>query len=139
MEKSKSKYKNKIIEVDGIRFDSQIEARYYDHLKWLKESGEILGFSLQPEFILQEAFKKNGKHHQAIKYKADFAVKKLDNSIEIVDIKGFVTADFAIKKKLFEYKYPNTLKLLTFSKADGGWIETEQLKKNRKLRKKLKG
>lgn len=136
---TKSKYKNKIIEVDGIRFDSEIESRYYEHLKWLKEVGEILDFSLQPEFVLQESFKKNGKHHQAIKYKADFAVKNLDNSLDIVDIKGFVTADFAIKKKLFEYKYPNVLKLLTYSKVDGGWIETDQLKNNRKARKKAKG
>lgn len=39
------------------------------------------------------------------------------------------------KKKLFEHRYPYTLKLITFSKIDGGWITHEDLKKARKERK----
>lgn len=39
--------------IDGIKFDSLTESRYYEFLKELKSSKKIKDFSLQPEFILQ--------------------------------------------------------------------------------------
>jgi hypothetical protein len=93
---------------------------------------------MQPRYMLQEAFEKNGKKYRRIDYVADFEIHHLDGSIEVVDCKGFETTDFKIKKKLFEYKYPHKLSLVTYSKIDGGWIELEQLAKNRKLRKAVK-
>jgi hypothetical protein len=130
-----TKYNSKSVEVDGHIFDSQIEARYYQQLKWLEANKQILFFRLQPRYLLQEAFEKDGKKYRKIEYISDFEIHHLDGSIETVDVKGFETESFKVKKKLFEYKYPHKLSLVTYSQMDGGWIELEQLMKNRKKRK----
>lgn len=56
-----SKYHNKTTEVDGILFDSQKEAEYYTNLLWLKRSGAVTDIKLQPEFVLQPAYEREGK------------------------------------------------------------------------------
>lgn len=134
----KNKYGNKKTVVDGITFDSLAEAKYYEQLKWLLVNKQIKSFKLQPTFSLQDGFKKNGKTYRKIEYVADFEVHHLDGSIEIVDVKGFETTDFKIKKKLFNFKYPHKLSLVTYSITDGGWIELDELTKNRKTRRKAK-
>jgi Protein of unknown function (DUF1064) len=136
--KKANKYNNKKTVVNGIKFDSKMEGEYYLFLIGLKEAGLIEEFELQPEFTLQAGFKKRGLNFLPIKYKADFHVWLPDGTDYVVDIKGFETADFKIKKKMFEKRYPQELKLITFSKIDGGWIELADLKEARKLRKKLK-
>lgn len=134
-----AKYGNKKVAVDNIVFDSAIESRYYIYLSELQKQGVVTDIALQPVFTLQESFRKEGKLHRAITYKADFQVSYADGRTEIVDIKGFTTTDFKIKQKMFEYRYRELrLILLTFSKIDGGWIELDQLAKNRKARKKAK-
>ena len=138
MAETKSKYNSKKIDIDGHTFDSKAEAKYYEHLKWLQESEEILFFRLQPRYELQESFRKDGKLHQKIEYVADFEIHQLDGSIETIDVKGFETTDFAIKRKLFEKKFPHKLTLLAFSQIDGGWIELDELKTARRKRKKAK-
>lgn len=135
---SASKYKSKKVEVDGHVFDSKIEARYYQQLKWLQEHEQILFFRLQPRYLLQEAFRKNGKTFRKIEYIADFEVHHLDGSIEVVDVKGYETEAFRLKRKLFEKKYPHKLSLVTYVKKYGGWIELDKLKKLRKEAKKQK-
>lgn len=133
----KTKYGSKKVEIDGHVFDSKIEARYYEQLKWLQENNRILFFRLQPRYLLQEAFEKNGKKYRKIEYIADFEIHHLDGSIEVVDVKGVETEAFKIKKKLFEHKYPHKLSLVTYSKKWGGWIELEELEKKRKAAKKM--
>lgn len=105
--KKKSKYRNKKVTIDGIEFDSKKEAHYYLKLKLLKQAGEIKDFGLQEKFVLQEGFNKNGKSHRPITYYADFIIDNLDGSTDVVDVKGMETQVFKIKKKLFEYKYPD--------------------------------
>ncbi len=102
-----SKYKNRKTTIDNITFDSKKEAEYYIVLKSDKRAGKIKDFELQPEFVLQEGFSKNGKLHRPIKYIADFKVYHNDGSIEIIDTKGVKTKVFAIKRKLFEFEYPD--------------------------------
>ncbi|MEK3993680.1 DUF1064 domain-containing protein [Psychrobacillus sp. FSL K6-2365] len=138
MAETKTKYNSKKIELDGHVFDSKAEARYYEELKLQQEQSKILFFRLQPRYELQESFKKCGKLHRKIEYVADFEIHHLDGSIETIDVKGFETTDFAIKRKLFEKKFPHKLTLLAFSQIDGGWIELDELKKARRLRKKTK-
>ena len=112
--KKKSKLGNKRTEVDGHKFQSQLEARYYNRLKLLKLSGEVEKFELQPKYVLQPAFDKNGTHYRAVVYKADFKVTYKDGHVEIVDVKGFKTKVFRLKQKLFEYAFPQlTLKIVT--------------------------
>ena len=103
----KSKYNNKKVIVDGIKFDSKKEAEYYCQLKLLKQAGRIKDYRLQPRYELQPAFKKNGKKYRAITYIADFVITNNDGTTEVVDIKGVETQVFKIKKKLFEYMYPD--------------------------------
>jgi hypothetical protein len=134
---SATKYKSKKVEIDGHVFDSKIEARYYEQLKWLQEHNQILFFRLQPRYLLQEAFQKNGKTFRKIEYIADFEVHHLDGSIEVVDVKGYETEAFRLKRKLFEKKYPHRLSLVTYVKKYGGWITLDELKKRRKQAKKV--
>ena len=105
--KKKNKYRNIKTTVDGIEFDSRKEADYYCQLKLLKRAGEIKDFGLQPRYELQPTFKKNGTTHRSITYVADFVIDNNDGTTEIIDIKGVETQVFKIKKKLFEYKYPD--------------------------------
>ena len=103
----KSKYNNKKVIVDGIKFDSKKEAEYYCQLKLLKQAGKIKDIGLQQRFVLQPGFKKNGVKYQPITYIADFVITNNDGTTEVVDIKGVETQVFKIKKKLFEYMYPD--------------------------------
>lgn len=102
-----SKFHNKKTIVDGILFDSQMESHYYLYLKELKEQGVVVDFKLQPVFILQEGFSKDGKRIQPIKYIADFEVTYNDGHVEIIDVKGKITEAFRIKRKILLYKYRN--------------------------------
>lgn len=133
-----TKYKAKKIIHDGITFDSKIEGDYYLYLKQQKEKGYIKDFELQPEFILQPKFEKDGKKYHPIKYKADFRIIHNNGLTEVVDIKGMETQVFKLKKKMYIYHFDEPLKLITYSKIDGGWIELEDLKKAREKRKKNK-
>lgn len=100
-----SKFHNKKTIVEGILFDSQMESHYYLYLKELKEQGVVVDFKLQPVFILQEGFSKDGKRIQPIKYIADFEVTYNDGHVEIIDVKGKITEAFRIKRKILLYKY----------------------------------
>ena len=131
-----TKYGSKKTVVDGHTFDSQAEARYYEQLKWLLEHKEIKSFRLQPRYTLFESFKKNGKTFRKTEYIADFEIIHLDGSIEVIDVKGYETPVFALKRKLFEKMYPDhRLSIVTYNKTHG-WIELDKLKKIRKKVKK---
>lgn len=134
----KHKYNAQKIQLDGYTFDSKLEAKYYEYLKGRWAKGEIQEISLQPKFELVPPFEKNGKRYRAITYVADFQVVMPNGEIEIVDIKGMETPDFKLKRKLFEYTQEHELKVIAYSKMDGGWIELDELKKRRKFRKKMK-
>lgn len=104
----KNKYKNKKVVIDGITFDSTKEANRYCELKLLLRAGEIRDLEMQPKFILQEGYEKDGKKIRPIIYVADFKyfdINKMQYIIE--DVKGFMGIPvYRLKKKLFHYKYP---------------------------------
>lgn len=57
----------------------------------------------------------------------------------IYDVKGMVTPEFKLKRKLFDYKYPDKiLRCVNWSRLDGGWCDIEVIEKGRKQRKKDK-
>lgn len=109
---TRSKYNAKKVVIDNITFDSKAEAAYYQQLKLLKMSGEVVSFDLQPEFILQDSFVKNGKKYHAIKYRADFLVRYSDGHEELIDVKGMLTNEFILKRKLFEMRYMQSIKCM---------------------------
>ena len=102
---SYNKYNNKKTIVDGIKFDSEMESHYYIYLKHLKEMGEVVDFILQPTYLLQEGFDLNGKRIRPITYKADFKVIYKDGHEEVIDVKGKLTEEFKIKRKMLLYRY----------------------------------
>jgi hypothetical protein len=116
---ARNKFNAKKVTIDGITFHSIAESKYYQQLKWLKVNKQIKDFKLQPSYLLQESFKKNGKTFRKIEYKADFEVYDLDGSVQIVDVKGKITKEFAIKRKLFERKYLNSITLLKYDEKKG--------------------
>ena len=100
-----NKYRNKKVVVEDYIFDSIQESRRYKELKLLLRAGQISNLELQPHFLLQDSFKKNGKTYRKIEYIADF--KYIENGKTIVeDVKGMQTDVFKLKHKLFEKKYP---------------------------------
>lgn len=103
-----SKYQNKKVTYDDIQFDSIKEKNRYIQLKLLEKAGEIKDLQLQKTFTLQPSFKKDGTNYRAITYKADFVYLDLRTNKNIVeDVKGMRTEVYKIKKKLFEYNYPD--------------------------------
>ena len=127
--KTRSKYHAKPTMIDGIKFPSHKEARYYLQLKQLQKAGEVIGIECQPAFELQPAYQKCcgrvwwgnllnksapcGTCDKKIpitaarKYVADFRVRYRDGHEEIVDVKGMETPLFILKKVIFEFKYPD--------------------------------
>lgn len=101
-----SKYHNRKIIFDGYKFDSIKERNYYIKLKALEKAGFIKDLELQKTFILQPSFKLNNITRRQITYKADFTyISTSDDTQHVIDVKGFRTEVYNIKKKLFEYKY----------------------------------
>lgn len=102
-----SKYRSKKIIIDGISFDSKREGNRYCELKLLEKAGKIKDLELQHQFELQPSFKKNGKTIRAITYVADFTYYDFETKRNVVeDVKGFKTDVYMLKRKLFEFKFP---------------------------------
>ena len=89
-------------EVDGISFQSKLEASYYVHLKLLVRAGEVVFFMRQPVFHLP------GK----TRYSADFQVFYADGSVAFIDVKGQETKEFLRAKKQVEALYPVTIEVV---------------------------
>lgn len=101
-----NKYRNKKAQIDMYVFDSVRESQRYKELKLLERAGEISNLELQPRFLLQDSFKKNGKTYRKIEYIADF--QYIENGKTIVeDVKGMQTDVFKLKHKIFEKVYPD--------------------------------
>lgn len=109
--------------VDGIRFDSTLEAEYYVYLKALKKAGVISKLELQVKCELLPAQKHplTGKHIRAINYFADFRVTYPDGTVEYLDTKGFEKPEFKLKAKLFIAKYKQPLWLIR--KSGKNWVK----------------
>lgn len=105
---TESKYGNKKTFVDNITFHSAKEAHRYCELKLLLKAGEIKELKLQPKFVLQPEFSDDvGILYRSIVYFADFMYYETKNPDKMIveDVKGFVNEVYALKKKLFLYKY----------------------------------
>ena len=104
-----NKYRNTKVIYDGFKFDSKKEAKRWEQLKLLEKAKEITELQRQKKFILQPSYTNNlGKHIREISYIADFFYYDNKQKIYIVeDVKGIKTEVYKLKKKIFEYVYPN--------------------------------
>ena len=103
--KKGSKYGNKKVTVDGYEFDSIAEMERYKQLKLMELAGAISDLRLQPRYELQRGFTdSSGVKQRSITYCADFSYS--ERGLRVVeDVKGSITKEYAIKKKLFLYRY----------------------------------
>jgi hypothetical protein len=125
--------------VDGIVFDSELEAKYYrEVIRVGMKDGTIFSIQTHPKYRLQDGYEKYGRKHQAVYYEADFEIVYASKDVEIVDVKGMPTETALLKRKWFDKKYPDILRWICYSKQDGGWIDYDELIKRRKERKKGK-
>jgi len=90
------KFNNAIVKKDNLNFASKKEAAYYDHLKELREKGDVVFFLFQVPFHLPGG----------IKYIVDFVEFHSDGTVHFIDVKGMITDKFKLKKKLVEATYP---------------------------------
>lgn len=85
-EKTKPKYGNKKVEIDGIIFDSKKEGHRYRELKLQQQAGLIKDLRWQVEFELKVNEKK------ICKYKADFTYTVVEtNECVVEDVKSPAT------------------------------------------------
>lgn len=112
-----SKYGNKITMVDGMRFDSKAEARFYLFLKDQERRGKITGLRRQVPYELIPAIYEPTVVHlktkdkienkcvqSAVRYVADFVYTDTETGIEeVVDVKSEATRKdkvYILKKKM---------------------------------------
>ena len=139
----RTKYNSNKIIIDGTKFDSKDEAKYYEYLKQMKFEGKILNFELQPKFILIPKFQYRGKTERMATYTLDFLVYKLDGTKTYIDVKGYSTQQGEFRFKLLKYLHPDKdFRWVARSLKYGdeyGWIDYFELKKKRsKIRRENK-
>ncbi len=110
------KYRAQPTVVDGMRFDSKAEARYYENLKGLVASETIEYFLRQVPLHLAGG----------VILRVDFLVMwpKLTElswfAPRYVDVKGHVTREFLTKKRIAEATYPIKIEIVRWK--GGRWI-----------------
>lgn len=113
----KNKNGNVITEVDGIKFDSKLEARRWQQLKVLESTGQIGNLRRQVKYVLIPAQRINGKlvEHEC-SYKADFCYYR-KGELVVEDVKGYRRGAtyniFVIKRKLMLEKHGIRVKEIT--------------------------
>jgi hypothetical protein len=93
-----SKYGAKKTIINGLRFDSKLEATRWLMLCDMQKKKEIQFLNRQRTFVLEA----HGK--EICKYVADFVYTTPDGLV-VEDAKGILTRDFALKAKLFKAQY----------------------------------
>lgn len=95
VKRTRTKYRNKHCQINGIKFHSKAEAKRYLDLSLLQSVGEISDLKLQVPFQITI------NNQKLCKYIADFTYMK-DGKLIVEDKKGVRTATFNLKKKLMK-------------------------------------
>lgn len=93
--------KKKVISHHGYSFASKMERDLFDYLKLLEKAKEISNIKLQVSVYLTEA---------RILYKPDFSYEK-ENETIYAEMKGFETAVWRIKRRLWKHYGPGILEV----------------------------
>lgn len=108
-----NKYGNKKVNVGGETFDSRLEARRFQILRLLERAGEIRDLRRQVPFELIPAYTKGRRKVRPAVYVADFVYTDKHGRTHVEDTKGYKTAEYKLKKKIFEWRYEYTLDEIT--------------------------
>jgi hypothetical protein len=109
-----SKYGNKKIELDGVKFDSKLELFCHQQFKSLG-----LEFDFQRTILLQEGFRFKGKWIRPITMIVDFVLHHNGQNIYI-DTKGFATETSKLKYKMLKFYVRED------STADVVWLHSQK-------------
>lgn len=117
--KKRSKYGNRKVVCDGIKFDSEREAARFGELKVLRAMGRIRDLRLQANFTLAEGYTTiEGERIKPMVYRADFTYERATEPDcngtvhwlrEVEDVKGMRTKEYQLKKKLMQDKFGITI------------------------------
>lgn len=101
-EKSRRKYANQPVEVDGLRFDSKAEANRWCQLKLLERTGHIRDLRRQVRYVLVPKQKRpSGGIEREKAYIADFVYTDCSTGREVCeDVKGAEPALWGWKRAL---------------------------------------
>lgn len=95
----KSKYNNIKTIYNGIKYDSKKEAEYAKILDLRIKANDIISYQRQVKLSIVV----NGV--KICNYIADFVVQNNDNLETVIDVKGYKTSIYKLKKKLVEAIY----------------------------------
>ena len=104
-----NKYRNKPVEVDGVRYDSKKEAAHIGYLKLLQSRGKITELETQVKFKFEGLKYDSGR---TVQYWADARYKDSDGVVHVIDVKGGAanqrggstrTPAYKLKKALMRY------------------------------------
>ena len=135
-----SKYNAKKVEYRGWIFDSKFELTYFIYLQELEKQGKITNLQRQVKYNLlpRQTDENNKFKYHPVEYKSDFEYDDVQGWHHTVDTKGFRTADFRIKQKLFYYRTNRELECVTYKEAKKDEL-FNQIDKNMKQLFKLNG
>ncbi len=102
----RSKFRNIWTEYRGIKYASKREARYAAELDLRVKTGDIASWRRQVRIPLVV----NGR--RIATYIVDFEIKHLSGQLEYVEVKGFQTAEWRLKWKLFDALWPKLPKTI---------------------------
>ena len=86
---------------DGIKRDSKFEAGVANELLIRKQAGDIVDYESQYKVVI-DIYNKDGKKVHEVSHKVDFRILHKDGSYELLEAKGFETADYRFRRKLLE-------------------------------------
>ena len=126
-----SKYNAKKVEYKGDIFDSKFELTYFIYLKELEKKGKIENLQRQVKYELlpRQTDENNKFKFHPVVYKSDFEYDDVQGVHHTVDTKGFRTADFRIKQKLFYYRTNREIECVTYKEAKNDELFNEIDKK----------
>lgn len=120
-----TKFNNHKNQVDGYKFDSKIEAAYYQQLKNLK-----INFKVHEKFEIQEAFDlPDGHHVRHCIYTPDFSIYNDGKLTSVVDTKGdkaTLTDASSLRMKFFEHQYRVPVVIATYDYKTHTFNEKEK-------------
>jgi len=95
------KYANQHVEIDGIKFDSKAEARYWRLLQIRVKANEVSSLQRQVVYELAPSVVIGGRKRPPLRYIADFVWQE-DGQTIVADVKGAVPEAYRIKRHLMK-------------------------------------
>jgi hypothetical protein len=97
-----AKYRNHVVVVDGMKFDSKAEYRYWCSLVLRAKARAIFDLRRQVPFVIAPSATYGGAKHRAVVYIADMTYREGSPTgpMVVADVKGCITDVYALKRHL---------------------------------------